>query len=142
MYNSNFNYGGNPYYGGTYVPQQYQQPMYRSSFNLQGKTIDNLDAVKSADIVMDGSISYFPLADGSAIATKQLMQDGTSKIVIFRPSNDNGEENKPKYVTESDLKAQIKDFNSKDIKDIKEDLKMLKRQVEDITDDLKEKKGK
>lgn len=141
MYNSNLNnYGVNPYYGG-YIPP-IQQQMYRQALGLQGKTIDNLDAVKSADIPLDGSISYFPLADGSVIATKQLMQDGTSKIKIYKPVNEEAKQEQPKYITESDLKAQIKDFNSKDIKDIKEELKSLKRQVEDITDDLKEKKGK
>lgn len=141
MYNSNLNnYGVNPYYGG-YIPP-IQQQMYRQALGLQGKTIDNLDAVKSADIPLDGSISYFALADGSVIATKQLMQDGTSKIKIYKPVNEEPNQEQPKYVTESDLKAQIKDFNSKDIKDIKEELKSLKRQVEDITDDLKEKRGK
>ena len=112
------------------------------AFGFQGKRIDNLEVVKATDIPLDGSISYFPLADGSAIATKQLMQDGTSKIKIYRPVNEEPNQEQPKYITESDLKAQIKDFNSKDIKDIKEELKSLKRQVEDISDDLKEKKGK
>lgn len=146
MYNTNQIYGNNPYYGG-YIPQQPIQPqiqaqMYRGIGNLQGKSIDNLEVVKATDIPLDGSISYFPLADGSAIATKQLMQDGTSKIKIYKPVDEEAKQEQPKYITESDLKAQIKDFNSKDIKDIKEELKSLKRQVEDITDDLKEKKGK
>ena len=141
MYNSNLNnYGVNPYYGG-YIPP-IQQQMYRQALGLQGKTIDNLDAVKSADIPLDGSISYFALADGSAIASKKLNQDGTSKIVVYKPVSENEKTDEPKYVTESVLNDKIKDFNSKDIKDIKEELKSLKRQVEDLTDDLREKKGK
>lgn len=140
MYNSTFNYGNNPYYGG-YIPP-IQQQMYRQALGLQGKTIDNLDAVKSADIPLDGSISYFALADGTAIATKNIQPDGTSKIVIFKPVSENEKTDEPKYVTESVLNDKIKDFNIKDIKDIKEELKSLKRQVEDITDDLKEKRGK
>lgn len=141
MYNSNLNnYGVNPYYGG-YIPP-IQQQMYRQALGLQGKTIDNLDAVKSADIPLDGSISYFALADGTAIATKNIQPDGTSKIVIFKPVSENEKTDEPKYVTESVLNDKIKDFNIKDIKDIKEELKSLKRQVEDITDDLKEKRGK
>lgn len=106
---------------------------------LKGKTIDNLEVVKGADIFMDGSISYFPMADGSAIATKQLQPDGTSKILIYKPS----EEEKPeKYITEGELKEQIKGFNSKDIKDIKEELKSLKRQFRDLQEDMEEKRLK
>lgn len=144
MYNSYNAY--NPYYN-NYMQQPQMQnfsPNVQNfkAFGLQGKSIDNLEVVKATDIPLDGSISYFPLADGSVIATKQLMQDGTSKIKIYRPVNEEPNQEQPKYITESDLKEQIKDFNSKDIKDIKEELKSLKRQVEDISDDLKEKKGK
>lgn len=144
MYNSYNAY--NPYYN-NYMQQPQMQnfsPNVQNfkAFGLQGKSIDNLEVVKATDIPLDGSISYFPLADGSAIATKRLMQDGTSKIKIYKPVDEETKQEQPKYITESDLKAQIKDFNNKDIKDIKEELKSLKRQVEDITDDLKEKKGK
>lgn len=125
------------YYNNNQTPFMYMPPVMNSG--LKGKTIDNLEVVKGADIFMDGSISYFPMADGSAIATKQLQPDGTSKILIYRPS----EEEKPeKYITENDLKEQIKGFNSKDIKDIKEELKSLKRQIRDIQEDMEEKGGK
>ena len=104
---------------------------------LRGKTIDDLEVVKGAEIVMDGSISYFPLADGSAIATKQLQKDGTSKITIYRPS----EEEKPiKYITENDLKTQIEDFNNDSLKSIREEIKALKKQLRDIKDDIEDKK--
>jgi len=136
MYNTNQNYGLNPYYN--FIPQMPIQN-YRTN-SLQGKVIDNLDVVKGADIILDGSISYFPMADGSAIATKQLQQDGTSKIVIYKPVNE--DENKVEYITKNDFDEKVKNLNNKDLKDIKEELKILKRQVEDITDDLKEKKGK
>lgn len=57
------------------MPQQnnyMQQPVS----GLQGKSVDSLDVVKAMDIPLDGSISYFPLTDGSAIITKQLQMDG------------------------------------------------------------------
>ena len=117
----------------TYKPQQ--------AMALQGKVVDSLDVVKATDIPYDGSVSYFPLTDGSAIITKQLQQDGTSKVVVYKPINENTEV-KPKYITEEDFKEQIKDVNSKDIKDIKDDIKVLKRRLEDITDDIKDKKEK
>lgn len=123
-------------YSNMQMPQQYTQPVYRP-LGLQGKVVDNLDVVKAMDITMDGSMNYYPLADGTAIATKQLQQDGTSKVVVYKPVVDN-EEAQPKYITAEDLKS----FNDKELKEMKDDLKTLKRKVEDIIDDLKEKKEK
>lgn len=154
----------NPYYNYGQQSQQVNrqtQPVFRQQpSGIQGKVVDSLDVVKATDIPYDGSVSYFPLTDGSAIITKQLQQDGTSKVVIYKPvETSNNSESKPKYITESDLKEQmddisgrfitedelekhLKDVNSKDIKDLKDDIKTLKRKLEDITDDIKYKKGK
>ena len=78
MYN---NYGYNPYYPQqrfqnmeqanqpTIVPT-YQPQMQLTKTNcLLGKSVDNIDVVKAMDIPLDGSISYFPLTDGSAIVS-------------------------------------------------------------------------
>lgn len=132
-----------PYYN-NYYPYMNQPYMRQSQFNnrttLQGKTVDSIEVVKAADIPLDGSISYFPLMDGSGIVTKQLQQDGTSKVIVYKPVAESGEA-KPemKFVTEEEFKEQLKGINSKDIKDIKEDIKILKRKLEDIKDDIKEK---
>jgi len=144
----------NPYYNYNYnsqvqqsqqIPKQNQQMYKAQTTILQGKVVDSLDVVKATDIPYDGSISYFPLTDNSAIITKQLQPDGTSKVVIYKPEIGKAETNTPKYITESEFKEQIKDLSSKDnkdIKDMKEDIKTLKRKLEDITDDLKDKKEK
>jgi len=142
MYNQYGMYNPYPNYN-QQLQQRQNQPTYKPQTTaLQGKVVDSLDVVKAADIPYDGSVSYFPLTDNSAIITKQLQQDGTSKVIIYKPISNEPEENKPKYVTESDLEKQLKDVNSKDIKDIKEDIKTLKRKLEDITDDIKYKKEK
>lgn len=110
MYN---NYGFNPYY----QPQRFQptEPInMQSRAVLNGKVVDSIDVVKSTDIPLDGSISYFPLADGSAIVCKQLQIDGTSKITIYRPVNE--ENNIIRYVTAEDLdkiKLEIKEIKDK-----------------------------
>lgn len=69
----------------TMQPQMQQMPMQmqRQEKILQGKYIDNIDVMKATEIPLDGSISYFPLTDGTAIITRQLMPDGTSKTVIY-----------------------------------------------------------
>lgn len=156
----------NPYYNYNYNPQTQQiakqnPQIYKpqNMITLQGKIVDSLDVVKATDIPYDGSVSYFPLTDGSAIITKQLQQDGTSKMVIYKPISLEDEEVKSKYITENDfkeqiknindkyiteddLKEQLKNINNKDIKDMKEDIKTLKRKLEDIVDDIKYKKEK
>lgn len=48
-------------------------------------------------------MSYFPIADGSAIVTKQLQNDGTSKMVVYKPVV----EEAPKTVSTDELKEEI-----------------------------------
>ena len=107
MYN---NY--NPYYGQQQRPLQQQfdlqqpiqpyipqtMPTIAKNNVLQGKNVDSIDVVKATEIPMDGSVSYFPLSDGSSIVTKQLQMDGTSKITIYKPIEENEKELNRKYI--------------------------------------------
>lgn len=117
---------------------QYQQPVYQPQpTGIQGKTVDSLEVVKAMDIPLDGSISYFPLVDGSAIVTKQLQQDGTSKTVIFKPVD--ATEPQMKYVTPDELKERLATLDySKEVQELKEELKNLKRKIRLFADDKKE----
>ena len=72
------------------IPQPVSQPV--QNIVLQGKSVDSIDVVKAMDIPLDGSVSYFPLADGTAIVTKQLQMDGTSKTVVYKPVTENDKE--------------------------------------------------
>lgn len=140
MYN---NYSYNPYY-----PQQRyqntdinnQQPMMTTyqppiqltkTNNLLGKSVDNIDVVKAMDIPLDGSISYFPLTDGSAIVSKQLQMDGTSKIVIYKPTEK--EEKEPiKFATLEDIETAISEIDLSDIQDLKDEIKDIKKQLKEF----------
>lgn len=140
MYN---NYGYRPYFGNQMM--QYQQPIQQEQIQptqpyiqpikqaLYGKTVDSLDVVKSMDIPLDGSVNYFPLADGTKIATKQLQMDGTSKIQIYDLVQENKEE-VPKYATIDDFKTYIDDL---DIGDLKQDLKDIKKELKELKKDKK-----
>lgn len=141
----------NPYYNSPMQPQmtrtgamdnqfnQYMQPqnnnpIYKQNLGLQGKSVDSLDVVKAMDIPLDGSISYFPLTDGSAIVTKQLQADGTSRTIVYKPIDDVA--NKlPKYITTEELDDVIKKVDNTPLK---EDIKILKRQIKDLNDALNE----
>lgn len=118
-----------------YTPQQYTQPqpLYKQQVGLQGKSVDSIDVVKAMDIPLDGSISYFPLADGTAIVTKQLQADGSSKTIVYKPIDEKEVNNVPKYITEEELEERIKNVDNDDIKD---DIKELKRKVEDLAEDI------
>ncbi len=140
MYNNMYN----QFYRGPYMPPQqmqaYQpQPTYQppQPTGIQGKTVDSLEVVKAMDIPLDGSVSYFPLVDGSAIVTKQLQQDGTSKTVIFKPVDNT--EPPTKYITHEDLKTELSKLdNSKELNELKEELKNLRRKMRFFVDDKKE----
>ena len=144
MYN---NYGYNPYYQQQRmqgIEQQqpmmttYQQPIQLTKpSGLLGKSVDNVDVVKATDIPLDGSISYFPLTDGSAIVSKQLQIDGTSKIVIYKPTQEDRKE-AIQFATLDDLQEAIGEIDLSDIQDLKDEIKDIKKQLKE----LKPKKSK
>jgi hypothetical protein len=146
-------YGYTPQYGKT--PYYMQQPMttpqyqpqatdymsqmqnaYQKPLALQGKTVDNIEVVKATDIPLDGSVSYFPLVDGSSIVTKQLMQDGTSRMIVYKPAETEPKttENKEIYVTEKQLEEKLKIFNNEELK---QEIEKLKKQIKDLTNNSK-----
>ena len=130
MFNS---YNQNPYYN-PYFTQPQMQSMNTMKFSgLQGKSIYNLEVVKAMNIPLDGSISYFPLVDGSAIVTKQLQQDGTSKITIYKPIDDK-ETAMPKYATIEDIDERIKGIKIPDTKSLQDDIKTIKKQIRILLD--------
>lgn len=150
MYN---NYGYNPYgnnnrFIGVPQPQMQQpmaqpiqpqpipQPIQDTRPILCGKQVDSIDVVKAIEYPLDGSISYFPLTDGSAIVTKQLQMDGTSKMVVFRPDIEKKEE--VKYITQEDMKKALNELDFSELEDIKEDIKDLKQELKDLKKKKKE----
>ena len=142
-------YGYTPQYGKT--PYYMQQPMttpqyqpqatdymsqmqntYQKPIGLQGKTVDNIEVVKATDIPLDGSVSYFPLVDGSAIVTKQLQADGTSRMIVYKPV----EAQQPKqvevqetYITEKELDEKLSKLDNKELK---EEIDKMKKQIKDL----------
>lgn len=145
MYNNN--YYQPPRNLGMQANQMYQQPVYQPIYQpvtmqspvsqqipngLQGKSVDSIDVVKAMDIPLDGSISYFPLTDGSAIVTKQLQVDGTSKTTIYKPSNGVMME-QPKYATLDDIKKEINNINLSGIDELKEEIKELREEIKNAT---------
>ena len=142
------NYGmyGNRNFGYQYQPNALNQNMQQISqqpiqppitsngiVGLQGKSVDSLDVVKAMDIPLDGSVSYFPLTNGTAIITKQLQQDGTSKTIIYKPiqEEEKKEEIKIDYLTKDDLSVFTENNNS-----LKNEIGSIRNQIEGISGNI------
>lgn len=138
------NYGYNPYYPQQQrfqnVDQSNQQPMMTAyqppiqmtkPTTLLGKAVESIDVVKATDIPLDGSISYFPLTDGSAIVSKQLQNDGTSKIIVYKPTKEDKKET-IQFATLDDLQEAIGEIDLSDIQDLKDEIKEIKKQLKEL----------
>ena len=115
--------------------QQYISPIQQpnTQLGLLGKSVDSIEVVKAMDIPLDGSVSYFPLTDGTAIVTKQLQQDGTSKTVVYKPIQEEEiKKAEKKYVTTEELTNAISGIDLSDIEDLKDELDELKKQIKEL----------
>lgn len=119
-----------------YIQQPAQTITPTIPSGLQGKIVDSLDVVKALDIPLDGSVSYFPLVDSSAIITKKLQSDGTTKTTIYKATEEK-EISLPKYATIDDIKKELDKIDVSDLEDIKEEIKEIKKDLKE----LKKKKG-
>ena len=85
----------NPYMDRMAQLQQYQQSLQQpvvptqttvsNQMSALGKMVDSIDVVKATDITMDGNAYYFPKADGTEVYCKQWLQNGTTRILTFKP---------------------------------------------------------
>ena len=85
----------NPYADRMNFLQNYQQSLQQPILPTQmsganqmsalGKMVDSIDVVKATDIPMDGNTYYFPKADGTEVYCKQWLQNGTTRILTFKP---------------------------------------------------------
>ena len=115
-----------------------QQTMPQMAINrLNGKQVDSIEVVKATAISLDGSVNYFPLIDGSAIITKQLMKDGTSKITIYEPKV---EKEDMKFATIEDIDKRFEKLDFSEIDDLKEEINDLKKELKELKNKLKTKK--
>ena len=114
--------------------QQYIPPMptiQQTQIGLLGKVVDSIDVVKASEIPMDGSTSYYPLSDGSCIVTKQLQNDGTSKIVVYKPTQEDRKE-AIQFATLEDIQEAINEIDLSDIQDLKDDVREIKKQLKEF----------
>ena len=95
MINNNYMPMQNPYADRMNFLQNYQQSLQQplpptqmsgaNQMSALGKMVDSIDVVKATDIPMDGNTYYFPKADGTEVYCKQWLQNGTTRILTFKP---------------------------------------------------------
>ena len=93
----------NPYADRMNFLQNYQQSLQQpivptqtpvsNQMSALGKMVDSIDVVKATDIPMDGNAYYFPKADGTEVYCKQWLQNGTTRILAFKPVLDDNPNN-------------------------------------------------
>ena len=104
----------NPYADRMNFLQNYQQSLQQpvvptqmsganQQMNVIGKIVDSIDVVKATDVPMDGSMYYFPKADGTEIFGKQWLPNGQTRILTFKPVLDTDTNN----VSNADEKLKI-----------------------------------
>lgn len=105
--------------------------MQNTQPSILGKQVESIEVVKATEVPFDGSTSYFPLSDGSAIITKKIQSDGTSKIMTYKPIIEKEKES-PKYITVDELKEAIDDIDLSELKELRKDLKDLDKRLKDL----------
>ena len=126
---------GNPYFA--QQQQRFQQPMINQPTqpqpyiptiqpiniptSLLGKAVESVDVVKAMDIPFDGS----------AIITKQIQMDGTSKMVVYKPVQED-KKDAVQFATLEDIENAINDLDLSDIQDLRDDVKEIKKQLKEF----------
>ena len=128
----------NPYADRMNFLQNYQQSLQQplaptqtpisNQMSALGKMVDSIDVVKATDIPMDGNSYYFPKADGTEVYCKQWLQNGTTRILTFKPVL----ESEPNNLSSEEEKLKFDTFNAI-LEGIQEDVKMLNEKVDKLS---------
>ena len=90
------------------APQQYM-PAAPQMQGIAGKFVDSVESVRATDVLMDGSVMVFPSTDGKAIYTKQLLPDGTSRVLTYTIAEETSQA-KPDLM--ESVEASLKEFKA------------------------------
>ena len=128
----------NPYMDRMAQLQQYQQSLQQpivptqtpvsNQMSALGKMVDSIDVVKATDIPMDGNAYYFPKADGTEVYCKQWLQNGTTRILTFKPVFEDDTNN----LSSDAEKLKFEGFESV-LTDISENVDSILEKINEIT---------
>lgn len=110
---NNYNYNGLNQYQS---PNQTQMQSMQGNNYLNGETVTDVDSIKIRNSNLDGSPSYYPLLDGSAIYCKRLNpQTGASVTLCYKLDKDDDLNNKSQDLSQfssmfGQLQTEIKEL--------------------------------
>ena len=135
----------NPYLQRMENLQQFQQVMQQpmspaqmsgtSQFIPLGKIVESVDMVKATDIPMDGSMYYFPKADGTEIYSKAWLPNGQTRILTFKPVLDND----PNTLSQNEEKLNLEALGQV-LEGIQSDIKTLTEKLDKISKPTRQRK--
>ena len=137
----------NPYLQRMENLQQFQQVMQQPVQNNPNlspglnmlaslvKVVESIDMVKATDIPMDGSMYYFPKADGTEIYGKAWMPNGQTRILTFKPILDND----PNILSQNEGKLNLEVLGQV-LEGIQSDIKTLTEKLDKISKPTRVKK--
>ena len=135
----------NPYLQRMENLQQFQQVMQQpmspaqmsgtSQFAPLGNIVESVDMVKATDIPMDGSMYYFPKADGTEIYSKAWLPNGQTRILTFKPVLDND----PNTLSQNEEKLNLEVLGQV-LEGIQSDIKVLTEKLDKISKPTRTKK--
>lgn len=137
----------NPYLQRMENLQQFQQVMQQPMQNNPNlspglnmlaslvKVVESIDMVKATDIPMDGSMYYFPKADGTEIYGKAWMANGQTRILTFKPVLDND----PNTLSQNEEKLNLEVLGQV-LEGIQSDIKVLTEKLDKISKPTRQRK--
>lgn len=110
---------------------QYNLVQQNQTYGLNGEIVDGIDVVKAKNVDMSGNVTFYPKADMSEIYTKQLMADGTSRIVIYKAVHPENQKTEPQQqaVTLDMLNAMLGQLKMDLLQDIGNGLSEIKGMI-------------
>lgn len=122
---------------------QYGQQIPVQQVGLSGEIVDSIDVVKAKNVDMSGNVTYYPKADMSEIFTKQLMPDGTSRIVTYRAVQPEQERQQgaQQYVTIQNLNDVLVQFKNDLIQNIVNNFTDIKQMISQSETQQKSQRG-
>lgn len=116
---------------------QQQQMQPTQNYTTLGKVVEGVDVLKTLEVPMDGTMYYFPKADGTEVYSKQWLPNGTTRILTFKPILDD----KIDKSTLDEEKLNLEEFN-KVLVGIQNDIQSLNDKIDKISKPSTSTKGK
>lgn len=104
--------------------QQFQQNQASQIPPLQGRVVSDFDTMKALEIPLDGSVSYFPMANREYVFAKSLnLNTGNTDIDIYQKVIPQNQETTQKETPQPPIMDELKAYLDQKFETLKKELK-------------------